>query len=174
MKMIVMSDNHASRGKMQAIIDQFRPQVDYIIHCGDSEFPAQDAIWDQVDIAVAGNMDFDPQYPATKLVSTLYGSIFVAHGHRHEVNFGKDHLRALAKKSGYRFVFHGHTHQLYSDYEEGILFLNPGSLRQSRGPIKDLTFALVEINEAQISVDFYNDDQIKLEDLSKVWERLDD
>ena len=166
MKVLILSDNHGHYELVHSIIDRFRPEVDYICHCGDSEFQADDPIWQEVDAYVAGNMDFDPAYPSQSLLDTDQGRILVVHGHRHQVNHHKYHLIEEAQTLGARMVFHGHTHKLYARIEEGILLVNPGSLAQSRGPVAERTFALAEIDSEQAMVHFYRYDGQELPQLT--------
>lgn len=170
MKWLIMSDNHGGWTKVNSLIDNYREQVDLIFHCGDSEFPADDPIWKKVDYVVKGNMDFDPQYYNTQMIETDHGKILLVHGHRHGVNAGHETLLQLAQEERLKFVFHGHTHRLYADQYQGVIFINPGSLNHSRGPINEKTFALVEIMENQVKVEFLNDAGIVLHDLTKIFE----
>lgn len=172
MKWLVLSDNHGGWAKLNQIIEHYRQEVDLIIHCGDSEFPADDPIWEKVDVVVSGNMDFDPQYFQTRTLDTEYGKILVVHGHRNGVNSGNIELLEEAKKIGASFVFHGHTHKLYAEYIDQVLLMNPGSLNHSRGLINQKTFALVEVDRTQIIVRFYTDELIELVELTQLFERF--
>ena len=171
MKFLVMSDNHGRWQKVQEVIDAFKDQVDYIFHCGDSEFPSDDPIWDAVSVVVSGNMDYDPQYRKVANFTTDEGKVLVVHGHRHGVNYSNQQLLDLAHEQGAVFAFHGHTHILYSEVKEGVLLLNPGSLNQSRGPVKEKTFAVVTVSKDEICVDFYDDTLAKLPALSEQFDR---
>ncbi|MDO4432933.1 MAG: metallophosphoesterase [Aerococcaceae bacterium] len=156
MKFLVLSDNHGLWNVVHNLLQHFGPQVDYVFHCGDSEFTSDDPIWEQVSCVVAGNMDFDPQYVPQQIVETPVGKVFVAHGHRHQINQSNDTLYQVAKDSDCRFVFHGHTHVLYAEYREGILLMNPGSINHSRGNHHGTTFAIVTVDDAQINVEYYD------------------
>lgn len=158
MKFLIMSDNHGRYLTVQDILEYWRPEVDYIFHTGDSEFPADDPIWDEVDAVVRGNMDFDPGYPETKLVDTPEGPVYLVHGHLNRVNRGVDDLFKEGQDKGAAFIFHGHTHQLYADYATHTLIMNPGSLNQSRGENPERTFAIVDIQPKEITVEFYDDE----------------
>ncbi|EFR32036.1 YfcE family phosphodiesterase [Eremococcus coleocola] len=167
MKMLVLSDNHGRYDLVMNLLSQWRDKVDYIFHTGDSEFSSGDVIWGLVDGVVKGNMDFDPGYEIETFINTPAGKVALSHGHYYGVNHGLGGVKDLAQTNGAKFMFHGHTHKLYARMEEGILFVNPGSLNHSRGPEPERTFAVVEVNENQIKVDFYDDDQQKLDRLSQ-------
>ena len=63
MKILLMSDNHGRWPKVHELVEYYRPQVDLILHCGDSEFAPDDPVWEKVDAVVTGNNDYDPEYP---------------------------------------------------------------------------------------------------------------
>lgn len=171
MKILVLGDNHGRWQTVQSVIKTFKPQVDYIVHTGDSEFPADDPLWDDVDAIVSGNMDFDPQYRKQYILDSAEGKMLVVHGHRHGVNQSNQTLLDWAREENVKFVFHGHTHRLYADYQEGILFVNPGSLNQPRGQYPVRTFAVVTVDETTIDVNFYDDELQLVESLSQTFKR---
>ncbi|UUX34367.1 metallophosphoesterase [Fundicoccus culcitae] len=171
MKVLVMSDNHGRWQKVQEIITKNRPYVDYIIHCGDSEFPADDPIWDQVDSVVSGNMDYDPQYRQLDTLGTKEEKFLNVHGHRHNVNHSLNELGQLAQSNHANFVFYGHTHKLAHDYHNGCLFLNPGSLSRSRGINPEKTYAIVTIDSETIQIKYYNDEHQRIDRLTAIYKR---
>lgn len=171
LKLLVLGDNHGRWQTVQSVLKAFKPQVDYVLHTGDSEFPADDPLWDDVDAVVSGNMDFDPQYRKHYLLNTDEGKIAVVHGHRHGVNQSNKVLFDLAAQEDIKFIFHGHTHRLYADYQNGILIVNPGSLNQPRGQHPYRTFAVVAVNEKEIEVCFYDDELQLVDSLTQTFKR---
>lgn len=168
MKYLLISDNHGQWPLVSNIIDNFTSQVDYVIHCGDSEFPPNDPIWARVDAVVKGNMDFYDNYPDYLELDTEDGRILLTHGHLYRINHGTDALAKIARSHNANIVFHGHTHVLGVQSNDGVLLINPGSLKSSRGPYPERTFAIVEISASQINVDYYNHNQEKLPSLSEI------
>ncbi|MGX7108178.1 metallophosphoesterase [Facklamia miroungae] len=166
MKLLVLSDNHGNYSTVNQIFTEYRDKVDYIIHCGDSEFSFEDPIWQLVDVKVAGNMDFSPGYPTIETLQTPLGKLLITHGHLFQVNQGNQMLFDLALEKDAQFVFHGHTHRLYAELKDGILLMNPGSIAQPRGEIQAKTYAVVEISKDFIEVDYYNHQSVLLEDLT--------
>lgn len=158
MRFLIMSDNHGRYQKVSELIDQWRPEVDYIFHTGDTEIPVDDPIWQKVDAVVCGNMDFSAGYPLEQVVETPVGKVYLVHGHRHGVNYSLVELRTLANKYHYDFVFYGHTHRLFADYQDGVLYVNPGSLNHSRGDRPERTFAVVTVARDNYFVEYYDDD----------------
>ncbi|WP_124058851.1 YfcE family phosphodiesterase [Vaginisenegalia massiliensis] len=167
MKFLLMSDNHGRWQTVSALLERFASQVDYVFHCGDSEFPADDPIWDQIDARVAGNMDFDPNYAKEEWVTTPIGKVLIVHGHHHGVNFGLDKLVAYGQSHGASFIFHGHTHRLHATVVDQILLCNPGSLNHSRGAYDGTSLAMIDINQAGIQVDFLNEEGNLITELSQ-------
>lgn len=171
MKILLMSDNHGYWDLVADLINYYRDQVDYILHCGDSEFPAEDIIWGQVDGVVKGNMDFDPYYETEQVIKTDQANILLVHGHLHRVNQGDNYLVERAKDLDCQLAFHGHTHILRADTVDGVTLINPGSLNHSRGPHDVRSYALVDLSPDQVSIDYYNHLKEKLPDLSQVLPR---
>lgn len=157
MKFLVMSDNHGSYSTVKSIVDAFADQIDYNFHCGDSEFPKDDSLWQAFDGLVGGNMDFYPGYESMQVIETPVGKVLLVHGHKHGVNIGADQVLALAKEHQARFAFFGHTHKLYATQVDGVLLVNPGSLRQSRGPHREKTFAIITTNGESHKVDYFDE-----------------
>lgn len=161
-KFLVMSDNHGKWPVVYRIIQQLKNEVDYIFHCGDSEFQADDPIWEDVDLVVTGNVDFDSRYIQTAEMDTPVGRVLVTHGHLHHVNTDNALLKQLAAQHQYAFVFHGHTHKLYAEYTDKVLLCNPGSLNHSRGEHPYTTYAIVSIDEQSITVAYFDENHTPL------------
>lgn len=171
MKFLVLSDNHGNWSLVNDIITNYRPKVDYIFHCGDSEFPADDPIWEPVDAVVSGNMDFDPQYRRRDIIETPVGSVLLVHGHLDAVNHGNQQLLTEAQEAHCTFVFHGHTHQLYAEKYGDILIANPGSLSRSRGSYAGTTYLFVNVVPEEIIVEFYDEKMNLIPQLCKTFAR---
>lgn len=171
MKFLVMSDNHGQYDLVKTIVSQWRNQVDYLFHTGDSEFPADDSIWSNFDGVVAGNMDFYPGYKQVDVVETSVGRVGLVHGHHHGVNYGLQGIAQLAEENQIRFMFYGHTHILYADIIGNVLFANPGSLSVSRGRRPEKTFMIVEMDKADglIDVKYYDEQSVLIPDLKKTF-----
>ncbi|MBG9980160.1 metallophosphoesterase [Facklamia sp. DSM 111018] len=167
MKFLVMSDNHGNESTVNKLVHKFKGQVDYLFHCGDSEFTTNHTIWREFDAVVAGNMDFHAGYENIQIVDTPVGKVILTHGHIQNVNRSNLGLYELAKDNQASFLFHGHTHRLYAEYKDRILMVNPGSLSQSRGEYSGRTFAIVVINENSYRVDYYNQDGNYIQELSQ-------
>lgn len=163
MKYLVVSDNHGDRECLVTIYHQFKDQVDYFIHCGDSELPGDDELW-QVFQVVQGNCDYDERYQKEQVIETPSDRIFVTHGHRYQVNYSLTTLGMKAQEVAASIVLFGHTHRLGCEMMCSRLFLNPGSISQPRGlPIK--SFAVISSTPETFDIQYYDRTCQPVEDL---------
>ena len=54
--------------------------------------------------------------------------IFYTHGHLYGVKSGQYTIVCAARERKARVLLYGHTHNAFTDYEEGLYMMNPGSL----------------------------------------------
>lgn len=170
MKFLVMSDNHGRWALVHDIISRLRSEVDYIFHCGDSEFLIDDPIWKNVDAVVLGNMDYNAGFAPDKFIDTPVGKVFLTHGHYYYVNRDNQFIVETAKENQCRFAFHGHTHVLYATQQDGVIVCNPGSLNHSRGQYKGTTYMIVTIENSSVKCHYYDEQSQLIEELTTVIE----
>ncbi len=132
MKIVVLSDSHASLRYMRQIID--REQPDAVVHLGDYFSDGQTMAEEYPAIlfyAVPGNCDQFRGWisePFTKVVTLGGVPMMLTHGHCQHVKSGLFHLLRDARAAGVGVVLFGHTHQAYCNREDdGLWVLNPGS-----------------------------------------------
>lgn len=131
MKILVLSDSHATLGFMRRCIEVTAP--DAVIHLGDfyndgqtmqNEFP-------QIPFhQVPGNCDLYRGWipdPETRLIELGGVRFFLTHGHRFGVKQGLYHLLRDARGAGAQAVLFGHTHMALCQQEDGMWVLNPGA-----------------------------------------------
>lgn len=121
----VISDTH---GK-QACIDyirRIRHPSDICIHCGDSLL-SHHALEDF--IVVQGNNDFYGEFDEYRILTFDHHRLYICHGHR-ELFF--EPMIQKAKRLQCDIVISGHTHRPLQHEQQGILFLNPGSMWHNR------------------------------------------
>ncbi|UDM31694.1 metallophosphoesterase [Lentilactobacillus laojiaonis] len=165
MKILVVSDNHGDYEIIEKIVQKFKNQVNLICHCGDSESLLSDPINQQMAI-VKGNMDFE-SFDNNQLIEIEDKKILLTHGHKENVNQGMLSLELLAKSYQADVVLFGHTHQLQAIRDDGILFVNPGSISYPRGVYQNLkgTFAIIEECHGSYQVQYYNRELLPIDDL---------
>ncbi|MCB5954285.1 metallophosphoesterase [Enterococcus sp. CWB-B31] len=156
MRYLVVSDNHGDRDILVQLVKQYKGKVDAFFHCGDSELDTSDHLWDYFTAAVKGNCDYDLGFPETAIKNIGEDVIFLTHGHLSNVRFGLTQLALQAEEAGANIALFGHTHEIGCEMHQGILFLNPGSIRQPRGPIQIQSYAIIDSTEEQLDVQYYD------------------
>lgn len=123
----VISDTH---GALDPRVKEIFRNVQHVIHAGDIVSP--DALFDLEKMApltaVRGNMDGDgssSQLPRTAVVTLNGVSIYILHD--------ITSLDLDPKAAAFDVVVHGHTHRAQIEWQNDILYLNPGSAGFPRG-----------------------------------------
>lgn len=137
MKILIVSDSHHHDEVLYELVKEY-PKMDLYLHAGDSEsFPEGIFPFD----SCLGNCDFYP-FMERRLIRTEYGNILM----KHKPFLNKE------EKQDIRIFIYGHTHR-YAVYEEdGILFINPGSVSFSRDD-SDGSYAILTMEKDLIKVD---------------------
>ena len=147
-EIIIVSDNHGMSMPLYDLLSQY-PDADYFFHLGDSEMPYGA---NSLFACVRGNNDWDPEYPDELFLTIGKFRFFLTHGHLYGCSYSLDPMKTIAKRKECDIVCFGHTH-VYMDYtEDGVRFLNPGSIRANRDG-SEPSYMHVVINGDQISVE---------------------
>lgn len=141
-RILVISDSHGDRRSLRAVLER-HGDADAVFHLGDGaadmDAPAQDFPHLQV-YQVGGNCDSRFRLYPEEQETVLGGARFFAtHGHLYGVKSSPLRLLYAARERGARVVLFGHTHQPLVHGEEGLCAVNPGSLRDGRYALVDLT-----------------------------------
>jgi len=142
MKILLVSDTHGRTNDFIDIVENNK--FDYIIHCGDSEEPKEMFYFDLY--IVRGNSYNDDNYPYELELNINNIKFFVTHGHQYLVNNGLGLLKEKAIAIGAQVVCFGHTHLPSILKENGILYVNPGSLALPRKSSK-ASYMVIELKE---------------------------
>jgi len=129
----VISDSHGNRKRILEAL-HYLDGVDHILHAGDFYEDAKlvDSAVECKVTAVAGNCDYMVRGPFEELFVLNGYRIYLTHGHLYSV---KRNLKALverAKELDVQVAVFGHTHTPQVSCEDGILFVNPGSVHSPR------------------------------------------
>lgn len=152
MKILVISDSHMYNDILIKIINSIK--CDLIIHCGDSSLPQNDPLLKRF-ITVRGNHDED-FLPFTQEITLVNKKCLITHGHRFNIYAGYETLCQYMEEHNYDLCFHGHTHVPHHVIYQGKEFINPGSTMFNRGEFGLGSFAIVEMTQNNISVQFYD------------------
>ena len=148
MKILVVSDTHGYTDKFDVVLEKEQP-VDMLIHCGDVERD-EDYIRAAAGCPVcmvAGNNDWGSDLPQEIVTEIGKYRVFITHGHRYYVPFEMDRLKAAAKERNAQIVIFGHSHMPYLQEEDGITFLNPGSISKPRQVSFEPTYAIMKLDD---------------------------
>ncbi|MTH52932.1 YfcE family phosphodiesterase [Bacillus mangrovi] len=166
MKVLILSDTHGMmEDELKEVTERHRDEAEAIIHCGDSELQADDPAVTPMWI-VGGNCDFDSRLPDELVKEAGQHRFFIAHGHLHSVKTTLMNLKYRAQEEGATIVCFGHTHIAGTEMNDGILFINPGSLRLPRTR-RERTYAIVELTDSEATVMFYDFSGNPLKELEK-------
>jgi uncharacterized protein len=152
-KVLIVSDSHGWKDELQYLKHK-HSSVDVLIHCGDSELMADD---DAINgfVTVRGNCDYEKEFSEDAVVEVADRKIFVTHGHHYNVKSSLMSLGYRAKEVNANIVCFGHSHLLGFEMVDGILFINPGSIRLPRGR-HERTYVILEIKDHHIEVKVYD------------------
>ncbi len=147
MRIIAFSDSHRHYSRVHKLFEQTHLSTDLYIFLGDGEgdldnipslYPGKDIL------SVSGNCDFGSFTPAVSVTEAAGKKILFTHGHMQGVRFGLSHLKELAASNNADIVLFGHTHIRLNKYEDGIYYINPGSLGEPRDGLPP-SYAVIDI-----------------------------
>ena len=140
LKLLVISDTHGYIGNAVSLIEELNPE--YVIHLGDMAADCDELhnIYPMRRIiCVLGNNDwYCKSYPCEIITEIGGKKFFICHGHKYNVKYGLQSLKAAARAQDADIALFGHTHCRHLETSGPLTVMNPGS-RSSYG--------LIEINE---------------------------
>jgi len=133
MKIVLISDTHGYyEGLAGSIKEQ---QADYILHMGDGVEEAH-RLKRELELpvlVVAGNNDYGTKEKEELFLILEHIPIFMTHGHRYGVHYGREQLAEAALQKGAKLALYGHTHIFRDEEIDGVRLINPGSPTLPRG-----------------------------------------
>lgn len=153
-KILVVSDSHGLTSELVQLKEKHQDEVDVMLHCGDSELQANDPVLEGF-IVVRGNCDFEEQFLEDIVQSVGNKKVMITHGHRYQVKSSLLSLSYRAAELKANIVCFGHSHILGAEILNGILFLNPGSIRLPRLR-KEKTYCILELLDDKIILNVYD------------------
>lgn len=150
MKIGVLSDSHGDIYGVRRAIKKMG-KVDYIIHlgdyCRDAEMISKELKLDI--IYVKGNCDFSASVDNEKVMDIGGRKFLITHGHNLNVKNNYTNLYYRAAEAGADVALFGHTHFAHVFENEGILFVNPGSISRPRSGAE--TYAVITIENGIVT-----------------------
>jgi hypothetical protein len=148
-KVLILSDSHGYKSSLKKAIAAEKP--DKIFFLGDhiNDIYALKNTLDADICAVKGNVDYGMSGVEDLVLSINGYKMLLTHGHKYRIKYDYYSLYLKAKEYGVDFVFFGHTHT-YADFEEdGIRFINPGSIAKPRDHTKG-SYVIMELKAKDI------------------------
>ncbi|MEK5441614.1 metallophosphoesterase family protein [Fredinandcohnia sp. FSL W7-1320] len=164
MKVLILSDSHGLTKELLDIKERHKNDVEFMFHLGDSELSSQSEEMSGFSV-VRGNCDFDSNYPNDMIVLLNGLKVYLTHGHLYNVKMSLMNLSYRAREVGASIVCFGHSHIAGTELIDGVLFINPGSFRLPRMR-KERTYVIVEVDNNQADVVFYDSEGNIVEELS--------
>lgn len=149
MKILIISDTHGRNQNYLRVLQQVSP-IDMLIHLGDFQ-GSEEFIEASVSCRkefVSGNNDFFNGLPKDKVIQIGKYSVLLTHGHRFGVYYGISDIREAAVRNNADIVMFGHTHVPMIKFDDGMWFINPGSLSLPRQNGRIPTYIIMEIDSA--------------------------
>ncbi len=161
MKMLVFSDSHGKRDRIQNVLSK-SPDIKMVLFLGDGRDDIDGIINSPIGarknfITVLGNTDYGFADIPTERSFELCGKrILMLHGHKVFVKQGLGHAISRARELEADILLYGHTHIPHSEYipgengEKPLYILNPGSIGSPRHG--EPSFGYIEIKDGGIIV----------------------
>ena len=156
MRLVVLSDSHRAKRKLDSIVQKHLTDADMFIFLGDGEADFDEILTYNPSIKyerVSGNCDWDSVYPTFKILDNIAGKrILITHGHPFQVKHGYTVIEEYAKKIGADIVLFGHTHIQYiqNEFENGFYMMNPGSAANGEYGMVDIEKSGVMLIDCKI------------------------
>lgn len=141
MRILVLSDSHGAPRKIERAIHA-QPTAEVVFHLGDGANDLDDARIEFPHIAfyqVAGNCDWCSNLSLEEMLTLDGKKIALTHGHIYGVKSGIQTYLRHGREIGADIVLFGHTHRPETGYDDGIYWMNPGSLQDNVYGIIDIT-----------------------------------
>lgn len=150
-KILITTDSHGKISDIYGIIENAK--FDSVINLGDYCEEAEELSFVFTEIpfyVVKGNCDFyNTKYREIEIIDIENKKILITHGHLFGVKNSIEILEKEAEKLGIDIVLFGHTHIPYLNRKNGILYCNPGALKDGR-------YGILSIDEEKIDCELKN------------------
>ena len=140
MRILVISDSHGDPYAVKQAVDE-QPTAKILFYLGDGEHDLS-LIEGRQNIyihKVKGNCDYGSTLPSYVVDEVDGVRIYATHGYVERVKYGKTLLRQYAADNKATIALYGHTHVADTTYDDGIWFVNPGSIRMGEYAVIDIT-----------------------------------
>lgn len=129
MRIGVISDSHNNWKNIAMALDRMG-KIDVLIHAGDGyeDLNELNNLGNTNIIWVKGNCDLGEKQDEEKIVQLEGKKFLIVHGHQYSVKESLTRLYFRAKETEADLVIYGHSHIPEVFVQDGITFINPGSV----------------------------------------------
>ncbi len=151
MRIAILSDTHGSYAHAVRILDLLGG-FDHIIHLGDTTDDAEliGLALERDIVIVSGNCDRSGNYQRLMTLEIAGKRFFISHGDQFRVKGGLAGLYQKALLVGADIVLYGHTHIPFIEEINGIMFMNPGTLKMSS---ENPTIGILQIEDGLVKTE---------------------
>ncbi len=150
MRIVVFSDSHNNYFALREVV-QKQINAEVFIHLGDGEKEFEYLRTNypfKIMRGVCGNCDWNSFSKESDILTIAEKKIFFTHGHRYGVKSGYDLLKQEARNLGANIALFGHTHEAMTEYDDGIYYMNPGSVTSPKYGAP--SYGVIDITDAGI------------------------
>jgi hypothetical protein len=158
-RIMVISDTHEDMATLRMLMEYLKEaRIDLVVHLGD--YYSDTSLLEHEGhalVKVPGTWDphyYDPHVPNRRFIDALGWRLFLTHTPESHYNDLADDIKPeTILQSGQADIFlFGHTHRAEINLRNGVIMINPGhmSCDETRG--FPLTFALLDIDPASVTV----------------------
>ncbi|MCL2286444.1 MAG: YfcE family phosphodiesterase [Firmicutes bacterium] len=151
MKILLISDTHGMVTPLKNdVLPKYASEVQLVVHLGDyvRDLMGLRSSYPNLEMVGVGG-SFESQEKAEHILTLGDDAgnrrLLFMHGHSVDVKTGLDRIMYYAQQKGVDACFFGHTHESVTFVNNGIFFMNPGSVAHPRGGLKG-TIGLVSIS----------------------------
>ena len=150
-RLLVLSDSHHNNNLIGEIIERIKNDIEGVVFLGDvcDDIDIYKYVFTDLDYyCVAGNCDYRSDYPSESIIEFHGKKILLTHGHRYSVKSSYSNLIATAVSNDVNICLFGHTHEACIFEEQGIYFMNPGSISLPKGTTYK-TYGIINIKDTK-------------------------
>ncbi|MDK2920303.1 MAG: uncharacterized protein PWQ37_3036 [Candidatus Petromonas sp.] len=152
MKLGIISDSHGDTINLEKAVKAMG-HIDILIHAGDTY---NDAMYlkekfDLEVVGVKGNTDLFSNGVSETTFKLRGKKILLTHGHKYGIKYSLDKLYYKSLELNADIVIFGHSHIPCYLEENGVIFINPGSVSRPRGG-SGPSYAIMEIKADGVEV----------------------
>lgn len=139
-RIVAFSDSHGAQEALERCVRHaltgIKPYAAVFLGDGERDFERLHPLLYRCGVhayQVAGNNDFGSSCEKEFVIQLDGVSVYACHGHTRQVYYTLNSLLYAAREHGAQAALYGHTHVPSVEWQDGVVLLNPGSVRDCTG-----------------------------------------